>query len=154
MPSIDTRLEELKITLPEFAAAAANYVPYTVSNKQVFISGQLPQWNGELQFSGKVGREFSIDEAKQAARICALNIIFHLKNACAGDLNRVKSCLKLNVYVNSSDNFKEQPKVANGASELLIEIFGDAGKHARAAISVPSLPSNSVVEIDAIFEIN
>ncbi|NQY81316.1 MAG: RidA family protein [Candidatus Caenarcaniphilales bacterium] len=154
MPSVEARLEELKISLPELAAPAANYVPYTVSNNQVFISGQLPKWNGELQFTGKVGREFSIDEAKQAARICGLNIIFHLKNACNGNLNRVKSCLKLNVYVNSSDNFSEQPQVANGVSDLMIEIFGDAGKHARAAVSVPSLPSNSVVEVDAIFEIN
>ncbi|MCH2226317.1 MAG: RidA family protein [Candidatus Caenarcaniphilales bacterium] len=153
MPSVEDKLEKLKISLPDIAAPAANYVPYTISGNQVFISGQICKWNGEMQFSGKVGREFSIDEAKQAARICGLNIIYHLKDACSGDLNRVKTCLKLNVFINSIEQFNQQPEVANGVSDLMIDIFGEAGKHARSAVSVLSLPSNSAIEVDACFEI-
>ncbi len=154
MPTIESRLEELKISLPNNSAPAANYVPFVKSGNLVYISGQVCRWNGEMQFTGKVGREFSADEAKKAARICALNIIYHLKEACDNDLDRVKSCLRLNVFVNSVDNFIEQPSVANGASDLILEVFGDAGKHTRVAVSVPSLPLNSAVEVDAVFEIN
>lgn len=154
MPLIESRLEELKISLPDTSSAAATYVPYTKSGNLVYISGQICRWNGEMQFTGKLGREFSVEEGKKAARICALNLIYHLKEACDGDLDRVRACLRLNVFINSVDNFYEQPQVANGASELMLEIFGEAARHTRVAVSVPSLPLNSAVEIDAVFEIN
>ena len=117
-----------------------------------FVSGQVTSWNGEIKYKGKLGKEVGIEEGQQAARICALNIIAQLK-AVLGDLDRVKRCLKLGVFVNSTPEFTDQPKVANGASDLMVEVFGEAGKHARFAVSAGSLPLGCAVEVDAVFEV-
>ncbi|OUR76424.1 hypothetical protein A9Q83_14735 [Alphaproteobacteria bacterium 46_93_T64] len=151
---IEARLTELGITLPEAAAPAANYVPYAISGNQVFVSGQVPFVDGKLQFQGKVGTDFSTEEAVQCARICALNILAQVKAACGGDLDRVVRCVKLGGFVNCVDGFGEQPKVINGASDLMVEVLGDKGRHARFAVGTNALPMNVAVEIDAIFEIS
>jgi enamine deaminase RidA (YjgF/YER057c/UK114 family) len=150
---IDARLAELKLELPKAAAPVANYVPVVIVGNLAFLSGQVTAWNGEFKFRGKLGRDFSIEQGQEAARICALNIIAQLKAALGGDLDRVKRCVRLGVFVNSMPEFTDQPKVGNGASDLLVQIFGDAGKHARTAIGTNALPLDVAVEIDAIFEI-
>ena len=150
---IDARLAELKLELPKAAAPVANYVPVVIVGNLAFLSGQVTAWNGEFKFRGKLGRDFSIEQGQEAARICALNIIAQLKAALGGDLDRVKRCVRLGVFVNSMPDFTDQPKVGNGASDLLVQIFGDAGKHARTAIGTNALPVDVAVEIDAIFEI-
>lgn len=153
MSNIETKLTSLGITLPAAATPVANYVGFVKSGNQVFLSGQLPLENGELKFSGKVGSKVSVDEAKQAAKICAINLLAQLKLACEGDLDRVTRCVKLGVFVNGDADFTDHPAVANGASDLIAEVFGDAGKHARAAVGSGSLPRGVCVEVDAIFEI-
>ncbi len=153
MSKIEEKLKSLAITLPEAAAPVANYVGFVKSGNQVFISGQLPLENGELKFVGKVGSKVSVEDAKKAARICAINIMAQLKSACGGDLDRVTRCIKLGVFVNGDADFIDHPTVANGASDLIAEVFGDAGKHARAAVGSGSLPRGVSVEVDAIFEI-
>ena len=150
--TIDARLKELNIDLGSPAAPAANYVPYVISGHQVFISGQIPMTEDGLQYQGKVGQEYSVDEGQAAARLCAINILAQLK-AAIGDLDRVKRCIKLGGFVNCDGSFDQQPAVINGASDLMVEVFGDAGRHARAAVGAPSLPFNVAVEVDAIFEI-
>ncbi len=150
---IDARLKELGIELPEAAAPAANYVPYVVSGNHVFVAGQITLLNGELKYQGKVGQDFSVDEGYQAARLCALNILAQVKAACGGDLDKVKRCVRLGGFVNASGDFHDHPKVINGASDLMVEVLGDAGRHARAAVGAPALPLNVAVEVDAIFEI-
>lgn len=153
MNKIDQRLAELKIQLPEIIAPVANYVPFVKSGNQVFISGQLPIHNGEVKYIGKLGDNISIEDAQNAARICALNLIANLKTACDGNLDKVKRCVKLGVFVNATPDFTNHPVVANGASDLMVEIFGDKGKHARFAMGAGSLPRGVSVEIDAVFEI-
>lgn len=157
MTTYEQKLSALGITLPTPAAPVANYVGFVKvendSSKTVFISGQLPLDEGKLQFIGKVGSEISPESAKKAARLCAINILAQLKMACDGDLSRVKRCVKLGIFVNGDEDFKEHPMVANGASDLIAEVFGDAGKHARAAVGSGSLPFGVAVEVDAIFEI-
>lgn len=148
---IDARLAELKIELPQAAAPVANYVPFAVTGNQVHTAGQVSRWNGEFLHVGAVGKDVSVEDAYRAARICGLNIIAQVQ-AAVGDLDRVRRCVKLNVFVRSDDNFTEQPKVANGASDLMVEVFGDAGRHARSAIGVKQLPFGVSVEIDAVFE--
>ncbi|MEM7122952.1 MAG: RidA family protein [Pseudomonadota bacterium] len=150
---IDARLKELGIELPEAAAPAANYVPYVVSGNHVFVAGQITLLNGELKYQGKVGQDFSVDEGYQAARLCALNILAQVKAACGGDLDKVKRCVRLGGFVNANGDFHDHPKVINGASDLMVEVLGDAGRHARAAVGAPALPLNVAVEVDAIFEI-
>ncbi len=150
---IDGRLTELGIELPQASAPAANYAPYTVSGNNVYISGQVPVSEGELKFIGKLGDEFGIDEGYAAARLCGLNIIAQVKDACGGDLDRVVRCLKLGGFVNSVPEFGDQPKIINGASDLMVEVFEDKGKHARFAVSAASLPFGVAVEVDAVFEI-
>lgn len=150
---IDARLKELGIDLPEAAAPAANYVPYVVSGNHVFVAGQITLLNGELQYQGKVGQDFSVDEGYQAARLCALNILAQVKAACGGDLDKIKRCVRLGGFVNAGGDFHDHPKVINGASDLMVEVLGDAGRHARAAVGAPALPLNVAVEVDAIFEI-
>ncbi len=154
MNDIDKKIESLGITLPIAPSPAANYIPYVVSNNLVFISGQVPFENGEIKHTGKVGKNINIDKGKAVARICALNVISVLKNALNGDLSRVKSCVKLGIFVSCTSDFHQQPEVANGASDLMVEIFGEKGKHARFAVGANSLPRNVPVEVDAIFEIN
>jgi len=150
---IDARLEELGIELPQAAAAVANYVPYVVTGKLVFVSGQVTIENGELKYQGKLGSDLSVEQGQEAARLCALNIIAQLKQACGGDLDRVRRIVKLGGFVNSTPDFKDQPKVINGASDLMVEVFGDKGKHARAAVSAGALPVGVAVEVDAVAEI-
>lgn len=149
---IDARLAELSITLPQATAPVANYVPYVVSGKLVHISGQITMENGELKFVGKLGKDYDVETGQKAARLCALNLIAQLKSAI-GDLDKVTRVVKLNAFVNSAPEFTDQPKVVNGASDTMVEVFGEAGKHARSAVGVASLPLGVAVEIDGIFEI-
>jgi len=148
---IEARLAELGLELPEPSAPVANYVPFAVSDKLVFVAGQISQWNGERRFVGKLGSEISIADGQQAARLCALNILAHLRVAAGGDFDRVARCVRLGGFVNCTAEFTDMPAVVNGASDLMVEVFGDAGRHARAAVGVSSLPGGVAVEVDAIF---
>ena len=150
---IEARLAELNIALPQAAKPAANYVPYVVSGPLVFVAGQVTLWNGEVRFVGKLGRDFTVEEGQQAARLCGLNLIAQARAACEGDLDRVVRCVKLTGFVNSMSDFTDQPKVMNGASDLMTEVFGESGRHARAAIGVNALPLGVAVEVEGIFEI-
>ena len=151
--TIEQRLAELGIELPQASAPAANYVPFVVSGNLVFVAGQVPMWNGEIRHRGRLGDDFTIDDGYQAARLCALNVIAQVKAACGGDLDRVVRCVKLGGFINSAPAFTDQPKVMNGASDLIVEVFGDKGHHARFAVGAPTLPLGVSVEVDAIFEI-
>jgi len=150
---IDTRLSELGIELPAATAPVANYAPYTVSGRLVVVSGQVSVRNGKAEFVGKLGAGISVADGQQAAKLCALNILAHVKHACDGDLDRVKRVLRLGGFVNCTPEFTEMPQVVNGASDLMVQIFGDAGKHARAAVGVASLPLGVAVEVEAMFEL-
>jgi enamine deaminase RidA (YjgF/YER057c/UK114 family) len=148
------KLKELNINLPDAKAPVGNYMATKISGKMLFISGQISMdENGKL-IKGKVGKDLDIDAGYQAAKRCALSIVAQVKKACNGDLSNVKSCIKLTGFVNSTDNFSDQPKVINGASDLIASIFGDDGMHTRAAVSTNSLPLGVSVEVDAIFELN
>ncbi len=151
--AIASRLAELGIALPEAPSPAANYVPWVVTGNLVFIAGQVPFRDGTLSHVGKLGDAFAVEDGQACARIVAINILAQLKAACGGDLDRVVRCVKLGGFVNSTADFTDQPAVINGASNLIVEIFGDRGKHARFAVSAPSLPFDAAVEIDAVFEI-
>jgi enamine deaminase RidA (YjgF/YER057c/UK114 family) len=150
---IDARLKELDIVLPTPPAPVASYVPYVISGKHVFISGQVTMADGGLKYVGTVGREISLEDGQAAARLCAINLLAQLKAACGGDLDKVTRCVKLGVFVNAVPGYDKHPEVANGASNLMVEVFGDAGKHARAAVGAGSLPRNVAVEVEAVFEI-
>lgn len=150
---IEARLRAAGIELPPAPAPAANYVPYVISGNQVFVAGQVPFVGSERHFIGKVGQDYDVEEAQKAARTVALNIIAQVKAACDGDLDRVVRCVKLGGFVNCTPDFLNHPQVINGASDLMVEVFGDKGRHARFAVGAPSLPFNVAVEIDAIFEI-
>ena len=152
--SFNKKIEELKILLPEAKAPVGSYVATKKSGNLLFISGQISiDENGEL-IKGKLGKDLNTDEGYKAAVRCALNITSQAKNACNNDLSKIKSCIKLTGFVNSSDNFIDQPKVINGASDTIVKIFGESGMHTRAAVSVNSLPLGVAVEVDAIFELN
>jgi enamine deaminase RidA (YjgF/YER057c/UK114 family) len=151
--SVEQRLAELGLELPAAAAPAANYVPWTIGGSTVHISGQLPMRDGKVAVAGKVGADVGLEAAQEAARLCALNILAHLKNACGGDLGRVRRCLKLGGFVASTPSFTDQPKVINGASDLMVAALGPAGQHARFAVGVAALPFDAAVEIDGTFEI-
>tara|TARA_B100000768_G_C10945354_1_gene235415 strand:- start:65 stop:535 length:471 start_codon:yes stop_codon:yes gene_type:complete len=150
---IEQRLKELSIELDEASVPAGSYVPYVVTNNLVFISGQLPFINGKLTIKGKVGENVTIDDAIKMSEACAKALLSQLKSACNGNLDRVKKVVKLGGFVASSPDFTDQPKVINGASDLIVNIFGDKGKHARFAVGVAALPLNVPVEIDGVFEI-
>jgi enamine deaminase RidA (YjgF/YER057c/UK114 family) len=150
---IEARLKELGLDIPTPAAPAANYVPFVVSGRHVFLAGQITLWNGELKHVGKLGAGLGIKEGQEAARICALNLIAQAKAACDGDLDRMVRWVKIGGYVNSAPDFTDQPKVMNGASDLLVSIFGDKGRHTRSSVGVAALPFNVAVEVDGIFEI-
>ena len=151
--SYDDKLKELKINLPEAKAPVGNYVATKVSGKMLFISGQISiNETGQL-IKGKVGKDLDTDAGYNAAKRCALSIIAQVKKACNNDLSKVKSCVKLTGFVNSTDEFIDQPKVLNGASDLIASVFGEAGMHTRAAVSTNSLPLGVSVEVDAIFEL-
>jgi enamine deaminase RidA (YjgF/YER057c/UK114 family) len=151
--TIETRLKELKIELPNAAAPAANYVPFVRTGNLLFTAGQLCIWNGERRFVGKLGREFSVEQGQQAARLAALNIMAQAKAALDGDLDRIVRCVRLGAFVNSMPDFTEQPRVVNGASDLIVEVLGEAGRHARTAVGTNVLPFDLAVEIEAIFEV-
>jgi enamine deaminase RidA (YjgF/YER057c/UK114 family) len=150
---IEKILAEKQIELPKAAAPVANYVPAVQAGNLLFTAGQVTVWNGEFKFVGKLGKEYTVEQGQQAARLCGLNVIAQVKAALGGDLDRVKRCVRLGVFVNSTADFTDQPKVANGVSDLMVEVFGDAGKHARSAVGVNVLPLNLAVEVDAVFEI-
>lgn len=151
---IDNRLSELGIDLPDPAAPAANYVPFVVTGSLVFISGQVPVDASGLPYRGKVGDDVGQDDAVKAARLCGINILAALRQACDGDLDRVTRCVKLGGFVNGTPDFDQHPAVINGCSDLMVDVFGDAGKHARFALGASNLPFNVAVEIDAVFEIS
>ena len=151
---IDKRLAELGIALPAPASPVGSYVPYVNVGALVFISGQLPRAEGKLAFTGKVGRDVTVENGQAAARVCALNLLAHLKVACAGNLDRVVRCVRMSGFVNSDPEFKDHPQVVNGASDLMHEVFGESGRHARTAVGVAALPANAAVEVEAIFEIS
>ena len=151
--SYEEKIKELKINLPEAKAPVGNYVATKVSGKMLFISGQISiDETGQL-IKGKVGKDLDVEAGYNAAKRCALSIIAQVKKACNNDLSKVKSCVKLTGFVNSTDEFIDQPKVLNGASDLIASVFGDAGMHTRAAVSTNSLPLGVSVEVDAIFEL-
>jgi enamine deaminase RidA (YjgF/YER057c/UK114 family) len=149
----EERLIELGLELPQPSTPGANYVPYVHTGNLLFLTGQLCQWNGERRFIGKVGREFSIEQGQQGARLCALNLIAHLKQALGGDLQRLVRCVRVCGYVNSTPDFTGQSQVINGASDLFVEVFGEAGQHTRLAVGVAALPYDVAVEVEAIFEV-
>ena len=150
----EENIKKLKIDLPDAKAPVGSYVATKIVGKLLYISGQISiNENGEL-IKGKIGQELTTEEGYNAARRCGLSIISQVKKACDNDLSKIKSCIKLTGFVNSTDNFIEQPKVINGASDIIASIFGDAGMHTRAAVSTNSLPLGVSVEVDAIFELN
>ena len=152
--SYEEKIKELKINLPEAKAPVGNYVATKVSGKMLFVSGQISiDETGQL-IKGKIGKDLDTDAGYNAAKRCALSIIAQVKKACENDLSKVKSCVKLTGFVNSTDEFTDQPKVLNGASDLIASVFGDAGMHTRAAVSTNSLPLGVSVEVDAVFELN
>ena len=152
--SFEKKIKDLNINLPEAKAPVGNYVATKIVGKLLYISGQISiDEKGEL-IKGKVGKELDTEQAYQAAKRCGLSIVSQAKNACKGDLSKIKSCIKLTGFVNSVDSFTDQPKVINGASDLMASIFGEAGMHTRAAVSTNSLPLGVAVEVDAIFELN
>ena len=148
------KLKELNINLPDAKAPVGNYVATKISGKMLFISGQISIDNNGQLIKGKVGKDLDTEAGYNAAKRCALSIVSQVKKACDDDLSKVKSCIKLTGFVNSTDDFTEQPKVINGASDLIASIVGDAGMHTRAAVSTNSLPLGVSVEVDAIFELN
>ena len=151
---IDEKIKDLKIILPEAKAPVGSYVATKIVGKLLYISGQISiNEKGEL-IKGKIGKELSTNDGYEAAKRCGLGIIAHAKKACDNDLSKIKSCIKLTGFVNSTNEFTDQPKVINGASDLIVLLFGDAGMHTRAAVSTNSLPLGVSVEIDAIFELN
>ena len=147
------KLKELNINLPDAKAPVGNYVATKISGKMLFISGQISIDNNGQLIKGKVGKDLDTEAGYNAAKRCALSIVSQVKKACDDDLSKVKSCIKLTGFVNSTDEFTEQPKVINGASDLIASVFGDAGMHTRAAVSTNSLPLGVSVEVDAIFEL-
>jgi enamine deaminase RidA (YjgF/YER057c/UK114 family) len=152
--SFDENIKKLNIVLPEAKAPVGNYVATKIVGNLLYVSGQVSiNSNGEL-IKGKVGKDLTTDEAYKAAERCGMSIVSQVKTACEGDLSKIKSCIKLTGFVNSTDDYTEQPKVINGASDLIASIFGNAGMHTRAAVSVNSLPLGVSVEVDAIFELN
>jgi len=152
--SFENKINELKIKLPKAADPVGSYVATKISGKLLFISGQISiDENGEL-IKGKVGKDLDTETGYNAAKRCAMSIVAQVKKACNDDLSKVKSCIKLTGFVNSTEDFIEQPKVINGASDLIASIFGDSGMHTRAAVSTNSLPLGVSVEVDAIFELN
>ena len=152
--SIEDQLSSLKIELPKAPAPVGSYVAHKKIGSLIFISGQISIKNDGTIIKGKVGKDISLENAQEAAYYCCLNILAKLKSACDGNLEKVKNCIKITGFVNSIDAFTDQAKVINPASELLVKVFNDKGRHTRAAVSVNSLPLGSAVEIDSIFEIN
>ena len=152
--TLEARLAELGLVLPAPAASAANYVPYVVSGNLVHVSGQIPVLEGEIRFKGKLGQGgLGVEDGYQAARLCGINLIAQVRAACEGDLDRVVRVVKLGGFVACTPDFTDHPKVVNGASDLMAEVFAEKGRHARFAVGAPSLPLDIAVEVDGLFEI-
>ena len=154
MKSIDDNLKKLNIILPNPKGPVGSYVATKTVGKLLFISGQVSLDQNSKLITGKIGKDLSLDQGYKAAERCGLSIVAHVKNACGGNLDKIKTCVKLTGYVNSTDDFKDQPKIINGASDIIAKIFENKGEHTRAAVSVNSLPLGVAVEVDAIFELN
>ncbi len=150
---IDAKLAELGLTLPTAMPPMANYVPYVVTGNLVVVSGQVPAVDGKIAVTGKVGEAVSIEQGQQAARLCFANVLTHLRAACGGDLDRVRRVVRLGGFVASPPGFAQHAQVMNGASDLAVAVFGEAGRHARSTIGVPALPGNAAVEVEGMFEI-
>ena len=153
MHLFDENIKNLGLNIPDLPKALANYVPYKIIGKTIYISGQAPVENGELVYKGKVGSDISIEEGIEAAKLCVINIIAALKTGLEGDWDKLDSFVKLTGFVNCQDNFTDQPKIINGASDMLVKIFGDQGRHARVAVGSNALPLGIAVEIDAIVQL-
>jgi enamine deaminase RidA (YjgF/YER057c/UK114 family) len=153
MGQIDKRLVELGISLPEAAKPVANYVPWVRTGNLVFISGQGPIEGGKVLYPGTLGKDVSLEDGAKSARLCAINVLAQIKDAVGGDLDKVKRVVKLLGFVNATADFKDHPKVINGASDLMVEVFGDKGRHARSAVASPSLPMGISTEVEAIVEV-
>jgi enamine deaminase RidA (YjgF/YER057c/UK114 family) len=151
---VEQRLLKIGITIPDAPSPAANYLPFTRAGNLVFVSGQVPFVDGKLEITGTVGENASVEDAQGQAKICAINLLAQLKVACSGDLDRVVKVVKLGAFVASANDFFNQPIVVNAASDLMVEAFGEAGRHARFAVGTNALPLNCLVEIDGIFEIS
>lgn len=152
--NLDQKLKSLGYELPKAAPPAASYIPYVVSCNLVFVAGQIPFLNGQTMHQGKLGETMNIEQGVEAAKACALNILAQVNAAVGGDWSKVKRCVKLGGFVSCVPEFTDHPKVINGASELIVAVMGDAGKHARFAVGAPNLPLGCAVEIDAVFEID
>jgi enamine deaminase RidA (YjgF/YER057c/UK114 family) len=150
---IDARLAELGIDLPEAPAPVASYLPYVITGNLVVVSGQVTFLNGELKYVGRLGKDLSAEDGIEATRLCALNVLAQLRAACDGDLDKVRQVVRLNAFFNSTPDFLDHPKVMNSASDLMAEIFGEAGRHTRVGVGVSSLPLGVPAELDGIFEI-
>jgi enamine deaminase RidA (YjgF/YER057c/UK114 family) len=151
--TIEARLRELKLELPAATKSVANFVPCVLSGRTLYVSGQITSWNGELRYVGRVGREVSVEEARAGARLCALNMLAQVK-AFLGGLDRVSRICLVQGFVNAVPEFTDHPAVINGASDLLVELFGEAGRHARFAVGAGSLPFNVAVELAAVLEVS
>ena len=151
---VEQRLLKIGVTIPDAPSPAANYLPFTCAGNLVFVSGQVPFVDGKLEITGTVGENASVEDAQGQAKVCAINLLAQLKVACDGDLDRVVKVVKLGAFVASANDFFNQPIVVNAASDLMVEAFGDAGRHARFAVGTNALPLNCLVEIDGIFEIS
>lgn len=154
MSMVEERLAKLGLALPKVSAPVANYVPVVISRGMAYVAGQIPIREGKVEVQGRVGVEVGIEQAQEAARLCALNVLAQLREALGGDLGKVKRFVKVNVFVACTHEFKDHPKVGNGASDLFVAAMGDAGKHARAAVGCPSLPLGVPVEVDAVVELS
>ena len=154
MSKIEEKIKSLNINLPQPKAPVGAYVATKIVGKLLYISGQISIDENSKLITGKVGQNLNLEEGYRAAERCGLSIVAHVKNACGGDLDKIKTCIKLTGYVNSTDEFKDQPKIINGASDIIAKIFEKKGEHTRAAVSVNSLPLGVAVEVDAIFELN
>ena len=153
MANAEQQLRELGIELPPLRVPTASYVPYTRSGNLLFVSGQICQLAGTVQFQGLVGSDLTVEEGRSAAQLCGLNLLTVAREACGGNLDKIARCLRLTGYVLAPSGFVDAPKVINGASDLMLKVFGEAGKHARTAIAVAGLPGNAAVEVEGIFEL-
>jgi enamine deaminase RidA (YjgF/YER057c/UK114 family) len=153
MDKYEEALAKLGLSFPEPAIPVANFLPYQITGKLVYISGRISMQAGQVSFLGKLGKDLTVEQGQEAARVCALNVMAMIRHACGGDLDRVVRCIRLGGFVNSTPEFTDQPKVMNGASDLMVAVFGEEGRHARVAVGVNTLPLGVAVEVDAIFEI-
>ena len=151
--SIEKKLADLGITLPPPGSPAGNYVPFVVVGDLAFMAGQVAREAGKMKYTGKVGKDLSIEQGQEAAKLCAINLLAQLKAACGGDLDQVERCVRLGGFVNSPLDFYDHPKVINGASDLMVAVLGERGQHARTAVGVSALPLDSAVEVEAVFQL-